>query len=133
MEANPRCNLLTSSGKPSQRSGRCYSSKGGDQLHSNAHDFGMRYWTNRCPHTFGHIVYLRRYWNCCITVIFYYHSCYYASSYYCNILILLGLMTHPVECPKVPLNFYGAFFAQRGRSIYFTAALAMFILLFICM
>ena len=32
--------------------------KGGDQLHINAHDFGMRCWTNRCPHTFGHVVYV---------------------------------------------------------------------------
>ena len=30
----------------------------GDQLHINAHDFGMRCWTSRCPHTFGHIVYV---------------------------------------------------------------------------
>ena len=29
----------------------------GDQLHINAHDFGMRYLTSRCPHTFGHVVY----------------------------------------------------------------------------
>ena len=30
----------------------------GDQLHINAHDFGMRCWTSRCPHTFGHVVYI---------------------------------------------------------------------------
>ena len=29
----------------------------GDQLHINAHDFVMRFWTSRCPHTFGHVVY----------------------------------------------------------------------------
>ncbi|CDR19077.1 unnamed protein product [Oncorhynchus mykiss] len=50
-------NVPTSSGKPSQKSGGCYSSKGGDQIHINAHDFGMRCWTSRCPHTFGHVVY----------------------------------------------------------------------------
>ena len=32
--------------------------KGGDQLHINAHDFGMICWTIRCPHTFVHVVYL---------------------------------------------------------------------------
>jgi hypothetical protein len=30
----------------------------GDQLHINIHDFGMRYLTSSCPHTFGHVVYL---------------------------------------------------------------------------
>ena len=30
--------------------------KGGDQLHINAHDFGMRYSTSTCPHNFGHVV-----------------------------------------------------------------------------
>ena len=29
---------------------------GGDQLNINAHDFGMRCWTSRCPHTFGNVV-----------------------------------------------------------------------------
>jgi hypothetical protein len=47
------------SGKPPQKSGSCYSSKGGDQLHINAHNFGMRCSTGRCPHTFGHVVYCR--------------------------------------------------------------------------
>ena len=28
----------------------------GYQLHINAHDFGMRCWTSRCPHTFSHAV-----------------------------------------------------------------------------
>jgi DNA-binding NtrC family response regulator len=28
-----------------------------DQLHINAHDFGMRCSTSRCPHTFGHVLY----------------------------------------------------------------------------
>jgi hypothetical protein len=28
----------------------------GDQLHINAHDFGMIFSTSRCPHTFGHVV-----------------------------------------------------------------------------
>ena len=42
MEASPCSNVPTSSGKPCQKSGGCYSSKGGDQLHINAHDFGMR-------------------------------------------------------------------------------------------
>ena len=28
----------------------------GDKLHVNAHDVGMRCWTRRCPHTFGHVV-----------------------------------------------------------------------------
>ena len=26
------------------------------KLYINAHDFGMRCWTSRCPHTFGHVV-----------------------------------------------------------------------------
>ena len=30
--------------------------KGGDQLHINAHDFGMRCSMSRCPHTFGNVV-----------------------------------------------------------------------------
>ena len=30
----------------------------GDQLHINAHDFGMRCSTSRCPHTFALVVYL---------------------------------------------------------------------------
>ena len=30
----------------------------GDQLHIKAHDFGMRCSMSRCPHTFGHVVYL---------------------------------------------------------------------------
>ena len=30
----------------------------GDQLHINAHDFGMRCSTSRCPHTFDHVVYI---------------------------------------------------------------------------
>ena len=30
----------------------------GDQLHINAHDFGMRCSTSMCPHTFGHVVYV---------------------------------------------------------------------------
>ena len=29
----------------------------GDQLHINAHDFGIRLSTSTCPHTFGHVVY----------------------------------------------------------------------------
>ena len=49
-------NVPTSSGKPSQKSGGCYSSKGGDQLHVNAHDFRMRRSMSKCPHTFGHVV-----------------------------------------------------------------------------
>ena len=28
----------------------------GNQLHINAHDFGMRCWMSRCPPTFGHVV-----------------------------------------------------------------------------
>jgi hypothetical protein len=37
-----------------QMSGGCYFPKGGgEQLHSNSHDFGMRCLTSRCPHTFG--------------------------------------------------------------------------------
>ena len=32
--------------------------KGGDQLHINAHDFGMRCSTSRCPYTFGHVLYM---------------------------------------------------------------------------
>jgi hypothetical protein len=31
---------------------------GGDQLHINAHDFGMKCSTSRCPHTFGDVVYV---------------------------------------------------------------------------
>ena len=30
----------------------------GNQLHMNAHDFGMRCSTSRYPHTFGHVVYM---------------------------------------------------------------------------
>jgi hypothetical protein len=30
----------------------------GDQLHINAHDFGTRCSTSRCPHTFGNVVYI---------------------------------------------------------------------------
>ena len=30
----------------------------GDQLHIDAHDLGMRCSTSRCPHTFGHVVYI---------------------------------------------------------------------------
>ena len=56
MEASPRSSVPTSSGKPSQQSGGCYSSKGGAQLHINAHDFGIRCSSSRCPHTFGHVV-----------------------------------------------------------------------------
>ena len=29
-----------------------------DQLHINAHDFGMRCSTSRCPHTLGHVLYV---------------------------------------------------------------------------
>jgi hypothetical protein len=32
--------------------------KGRDQLHINAHGFGMRCLTSRCPNTFDHEVYL---------------------------------------------------------------------------
>ena len=35
---------------------------GGNQLHINAYDFGKRYLTSRCPHTSGHIKYLRVYY-----------------------------------------------------------------------
>ena len=31
-----------------------------DQLHVNAHDFGMRRSTSRYSHTFGHVVYLKK-------------------------------------------------------------------------
>ena len=30
----------------------------GDQLHINAHEFWMRWSMSRCPHTFGHVVYI---------------------------------------------------------------------------
>ena len=53
MEACPS----TSSGKPCQNCEGCYRSKGGDQLHIIAHDFGMRYSTSKCPRTFVHVVY----------------------------------------------------------------------------
>uniref|UniRef100_A0A673WMG9 DNA polymerase alpha subunit B n=1 Tax=Salmo trutta TaxID=8032 RepID=A0A673WMG9_SALTR len=43
---------------PPQKGGGCYSSKGGDELHIIARDFGMRCLTSRCPHTFGHVVYM---------------------------------------------------------------------------
>uniref|UniRef100_A0A8C7RC61 Uncharacterized protein n=1 Tax=Oncorhynchus mykiss TaxID=8022 RepID=A0A8C7RC61_ONCMY len=56
MEASPPSNVPTSSGKPSQKSVGCYSRKGGEQLHINSHDFGLRCSTSRCPHTFGHVV-----------------------------------------------------------------------------
>jgi hypothetical protein len=36
----------------------CYSSKGGDRLHMNAHDFVMRHSISSCPHTFGNVVYV---------------------------------------------------------------------------
>jgi hypothetical protein len=42
-------------------SGGCYSSKW-DQLHINVCDFG-RCSMNRCPHTFGHVVYLAVGWG----------------------------------------------------------------------
>ena len=29
----------------------------GEQLHINGHNFGMRCYTSRCPHTFGRVVY----------------------------------------------------------------------------
>jgi hypothetical protein len=41
MEAIPHSIVQTSSGKPSQMSGGYYSSKGGDQLYINTHDFGI--------------------------------------------------------------------------------------------
>ena len=57
LNQSPRRNVPTSSGKPSQNSGGCYSSKGGtNSIHINAHDFEMRCSTS--PHTFGHVVYL---------------------------------------------------------------------------
>uniref|UniRef100_A0A8C7JDZ7 DNA polymerase alpha subunit B n=1 Tax=Oncorhynchus kisutch TaxID=8019 RepID=A0A8C7JDZ7_ONCKI len=45
-------------GKPSQKSGGCYCSKGGDKLHIVARDFGMRCLISRCPHTLGNVVYM---------------------------------------------------------------------------
>jgi hypothetical protein len=44
--------MFQSSGKPSQKSGQ----QRGDQLHINAHYFGMRCSTSRWPHTPGHVV-----------------------------------------------------------------------------
>ena len=53
MEASPRINVLTSSGKV-----EAFIAAKGDQLHINAYDFGMRCSTSRCPHTVGHVVYV---------------------------------------------------------------------------
>ena len=39
----------------------------GDQLHINAHDFGMRCWMSRCLYTFGHVVYVRLMWSVCLS------------------------------------------------------------------
>jgi hypothetical protein len=50
MEANPHSNIPTFSRKPSQKSGGCYRSKDGYQVILNAHDFGIRSLTSRCPH-----------------------------------------------------------------------------------
>jgi hypothetical protein len=55
MEASPLSNVPKSSGKPSQKSRGCYSSKWGN--HMNGHDFEMKCST-RCLHTFGHVVYM---------------------------------------------------------------------------
>jgi hypothetical protein len=45
--------------KASQRSGGCYSSKGGIDSILNAHDIGMRCPTRRGPHTFDNAVYIQ--------------------------------------------------------------------------
>jgi hypothetical protein len=58
MEASPRSNVTTSSGKLSQNIGGCYSSKGGTNR-INAHDFGMRCSRSRCPNIFGHVMYFQ--------------------------------------------------------------------------
>ena len=50
MEARPRSNVPTSSGKPSQESGGCCSSKGG----TNSILMPMILRRSRCPHIFGH-------------------------------------------------------------------------------
>ena len=51
MEASPRSNVPTSSWKPSQKSGGCYSSLGDTNFILNAHNIGMRCSTSRCPYT----------------------------------------------------------------------------------
>jgi hypothetical protein len=44
----------------------------GDQLHIIAYDFGMRWSTSKCPHTFGYVVYVVLLWRtmhnplCCV-------------------------------------------------------------------
>lgn len=47
MEASPRSDVPISRAECSS-----------DQLHINAHDFGIRYLTSKCPHTFVYVVYL---------------------------------------------------------------------------
>ena len=58
MEANPRSNVSTSREKSSQKCGGCKSSKWGTNSIINGHNFGMRCWISRCPHPFGHVVYI---------------------------------------------------------------------------
>ena len=48
MEASPRSNVPTSNGKQQR----------GYQLHINAHDFGIRFSTNRYPHHLGNAVFV---------------------------------------------------------------------------
>ena len=47
-----------SSGKPSQKSGGCYSSKRVINSIFNACDFGLRCLTSRCAHNFDHVLYI---------------------------------------------------------------------------
>ena len=35
----------------------------GDELHIASHDFGTRCAMSRCPHTFGHVVYMVYTWH----------------------------------------------------------------------
>jgi hypothetical protein len=58
MKASPRRNVPTYSGKPSQKSGGCYRSKGGTNsiLMSMILEVDVRW----CSHTFGHVVYFKK-------------------------------------------------------------------------
>ena len=115
MEASPRSNVPTSSGKPSQKIGCCYSSKGGDQLHINAHDFGMRCLTSRCPHTFGHVVYLH------MNTVLFFMCCYMLSR---DLQLVISPPTAGL-CPRQPphlhlwtkwTDFHGSLSGRPSKS-----------------
>jgi hypothetical protein len=59
MEASPRSNVPTSSGKPRRVEAVIAAKRGrGGGQHINAHDFGMRCWMSRCPYTYGSVMYI---------------------------------------------------------------------------